>query len=152
MTRILGLVVLLVVFLTAAACPIAAPRTPALHTHPLTPAPAVISETGADIVTLVNEQRVAAGCEALVVNGSMVAFAENHARWMDNGGGFVHSTLGPPILAENLSQGILEPTEIIDVWMDSATHKENILNCTYTDTGVGVSGEFIVQVFGDDAA
>jgi uncharacterized protein YkwD len=147
--RIIGPVVaLLAVLLTAAGCPVTpVPVTP--HSHPLNPAPEDISEQGQLIVDLVNEQRVAAGCDELVVNGSFVAFANNQAKWMDNGGGFVHSRLGAPIFAENLSQGIVEPEQLIKTWMDSTEHKANITNCEYTDTGVGISGEFVVEVFGN---
>lgn len=100
---------------------------------------------------LVNEQRVAAGCEALIVDGSMVSFADQHARWMDNGGGFTHSRLGDPIFAENLSQGLATPDDIVNTWLDSPIHVENMLNCSYTHTGAGMSGQFAVQVFGNAA-
>lgn len=148
--RIAGLFALLVVFLTAAACPVA-PRPPTPHSHALNPPPISISAEGTKIVSLINEQRVAAGCEAVAVNDTMVAFADDHASWMNNGGGLVHSRLGAPILAENLSQGYTDPQEIVDAWMDSVAHRENILNCSYTDTGVALSGAFAVQVFGDAA-
>lgn len=70
---------------------------------------------------------------------------------MVNGGGLVHSKLGPPIFAENLSQGYTVPADIVNAWLDSTNHTENIFNCSYTHTGAAVNGEFAVQVFGDAA-
>lgn len=144
----LFLVGLGLVFSTAAGCPVT-PTVATPHSHDLSPAPTAISSDADQIVSLVNTQRTAAGCDALTVDGSMVAFAQDHVEFMANGGGFVHSKLGPPILAENLSQGFDTPQEIVDAWMDSPAHKQNILNCDYTDTGVAVSGDFAVQEFGN---
>ena len=136
------------VFSVAAACPVT-PSTANLHTHPLTPAPTTISSAGQEIVDLVNEQRVAAGCGNLRINGSMTAFATNQARFMDNGGGLTHSRLGNPIFAENLSDGYFTAAEVVDAWLDSDVHRRNMLNCSYTDTGAAFSAEFAVQVFGN---
>lgn len=133
---------------TAAACP-GGVATSNLHTHDLTPEPIAISSEGDQVVTMVNEQRVAAGCEALTVDGSMTAFADEQVKFMANGGGLVHSRLGDPIFAENLSQGYTDPEAVVNAWLDSAVHKRNILNCGYTDTGVAFSGDFVVQVFGN---
>ncbi|MFE2586395.1 CAP domain-containing protein [Streptomyces sp. NPDC059378] len=33
-------------------------------------------------------------------------------------------------------------------WLNSAPHKADMLRCSYTDTGVGVAGDRVVQVFG----
>lgn len=97
---------------------------------------------------MINRQRVAADCPAVTVDASMTAFADDHAQWMADGGGLVHSTLGAPILAENIAAGIDSPNGVVDAWMDSEPHKRNILNCSYTKTGVGNEGTFWVQVFG----
>ena len=150
--RFLGpLFALALVFSMAAACPVT-PATASPHSHPLNPAPIEISADGAEIVKLVNEQRVAVGCDELNTDGSMVAFADNQAKWMDNGGGFVHSRLGSPIFAENLSQGIEPGSDVVKAWLDSDEHKANMLNCSYTDTGAAFSGEFVVMVFGNASA
>lgn len=140
--------VLGIVLSMAAACPVN-PTTSNLHTHPLTPAPIAIEAEAREVVTLINEQRIAAGCPGLRINGSMVAFADAQAKFMDNGGGLVHSRLGDPIFAENLSQGYPTAREVVNAWLDSDVHRRNILNCSYTDTGAAFSGQFAVQVFGN---
>jgi len=147
---LLFILVLLGVFSTAAACPVT-PRAPAPHVHSLTPAPIPPSSEADQIISLVNEQRVASGCPALTLDGSMTAFAQSQSDWMANGGGLVHSRLGEPIFAENLSQGYTVPQEIVDAWLDSSAHKENIFNCSYTETGAAITGDFAVQVFGNAA-
>jgi uncharacterized protein YkwD len=57
---------------------------------------------------------------------------------------------------ENLAKDYDNPKEIISAWIESPTHKENILNAEYVDTGVAVtfnrtsvgSGVLIAQEFG----
>jgi uncharacterized protein YkwD len=132
---------------SAATCSVAPVAPKATHTHELTPAGATASPSANQVVTLVNRQRVAAGCGEVTVDASMTAFAQNHSEWMvDNG--LVHSALGVPILAENIASGIDTPKGVVDAWMESEPHKKNILNCAYTKTGAGNKGTFWTQVFG----
>lgn len=57
---------------------------------------------------------------------------------------------------ENLAKGYHDSGSVVEAWMDSPTHKENILNTNYTEIGVAVgSGTIdgkevtvIVQLFG----
>lgn len=37
---------------------------------------------------------------------------------------------------ENLAEGYLKPDEVVQAWMDSPTHSENILSKNYKDIGV----------------
>lgn len=50
--------------------------------------------------------------------------------------------------AENLATGHYADSRLMDAWMNSPTHALNILNPIYTDTGVGICDNFIVQHFG----
>jgi uncharacterized protein YkwD len=58
------------------------------------------------------------------------------------------------LIGENISDGEASAEEIVDAWLASARHRENILNCRYEDTGVWVTparsgkGLYWVQVFG----
>lgn len=66
---------------------------------------------------------------------------------------FVHA-------GENLAIHFTDSDEVIDAWMDSPTHRANIMNGNYTEIGVGTAeGEFegyktiyVVQMFGAPAA
>ncbi|MBA4066231.1 MAG: CAP domain-containing protein [Isosphaera sp.] len=59
-------------------------------------------------------------------------------------------------LGENIAWGQAGPKEVVEGWMNSKPHKENILKDEYTEIGVGVAknakGErYWVQVFGKPA-
>jgi uncharacterized protein YkwD len=57
---------------------------------------------------------------------------------------------------ENLAIHFTDSTEVVDAWMDSPTHRENIVDPKYTEIGVGTArGEYegydtvyVVQLFG----
>lgn len=74
--------------------------------------------------------------------------------WFDEAGyGFVHA-------GENLAVFFTDSSEIVDAWMASPTHRENIMNGNYREIGIGTAeGEFeghetvfVVQLFGTPAA
>jgi uncharacterized protein YkwD len=54
--------------------------------------------------------------------------------------GFIWSTAG-----ENIAGGYLTPTEVVDAWMASEGHCQNILNPGYADVGIGVSTEQVAH-------
>lgn len=56
---------------------------------------------------------------------------------------------------ENLAIGFYDSKEVFDAWMNSATHKKNMLNSAYTEVGTAVLSGFgqnnaivVVQLFG----
>ncbi len=65
---------------------------------------------------------------------------------------FVHA-------GENLAVYFTDSSEIVDAWMDSPTHRANILNGSYQEIGIGIAqGEYdgyetvyVVQLFGTPA-
>lgn len=74
--------------------------------------------------------------------------------WFDEAGySFVHA-------GENLAIYFTDSSEVVDAWMDSPTHRANILNNNYREIGVGIAkGEYegyetvyVVQLFGTQAA
>jgi uncharacterized protein YkwD len=70
--------------------------------------------------------------------------------WFDEAG-YVYAHAG-----ENLAIHFTDSSEVVDAWMDSPTHRENIVNRQYTEIGVGTAkGTFegydtvyVVQLFG----
>ena len=60
---------------------------------------------------------------------------------------------------ENLAIGFFDSNDIVSAWMDSASHRENILNARYTEFGIGVASGiykgretiFVAQLFGNPA-
>lgn len=74
--------------------------------------------------------------------------------WFDQAG-YTYAHAG-----ENLAIHFTDSTEVVDAWMDSPTHRDNIVNGNFTEIGVGTAkGEYegyetvyVVQLFGAPAA
>ncbi|MCL1918920.1 MAG: CAP domain-containing protein [Peptococcaceae bacterium] len=49
--------------------------------------------------------------------------------------------------AENIAAGQQTPEAVVQAWMNSPGHRENILNPAFTKIGVGVTGTYWVQLF-----
>lgn len=116
----------------------------------------------------VNLERVEAGCGALKLDDMLTAAARKHSEDMALARFIGHvgsdgSTVGRRanasgyyfiLIGENISDGDASAEQIVDAWMHSMRHRENILNCRYEDTGVWVTpgrsgkGLYWVQVFG----
>ncbi|MFJ1538714.1 CAP domain-containing protein [Micromonospora chalcea] len=116
------------------------------------------------VVTLVNEERAKAGCKALTVNAKLNLAAQRHSqdqadhKKMDHTGsngsqpwdrvkaaGYSYSMVG-----ENVAWNYQTPAAVMEGWMNSEGHRKNILNCSYTQIGVGVArsnGPYWTQVF-----
>lgn len=126
--------------------------------------------TGAELIELTNQERVAQGLEPLVVNAKLVDAATKKATDMINQGYFSHTSpsgLSPwywftkagykySAAGENLARGFKESEYVNQAWMNSPTHRANILNGNYKDIGVAVVTGIIdgkettiaVQLFG----
>ena len=103
-----------------------------------------------DVLNLVNQQRKAHRCHPLVVNIAISKAAQEHSRDMGINGYFAHETpsgvtpwtrmeqagYAEPA-AENIAVGYRTPQAVVDGWMGSAAHRENILDCSYKATGIG---------------
>jgi uncharacterized protein YkwD len=46
---------------------------------------------------------------------------------------------GFTFLAENIAKGLFEPDEVVERWLDSRDHRDNILHREATETGLGVA-------------
>jgi uncharacterized protein YkwD len=117
-----------------------------------------------EVVDLVNEQRVRAGCEPLIVDPRLVASAEGHSTDMAERGYFAHTTpegvtfrdrilsagYANPGTAENIARGQSDAQQVMDSWMASDAHRANILDCDLSRLGVGLdeNGMYWTQDFG----
>jgi uncharacterized protein YkwD len=118
----------------------------------LTLGPGTESAVEADVVRLVNVQRVQAGCPALTVHPVLVMVARAHSDQMTASGGFKHN--GPDghtpfqrmtaagyaysLAAENIAAGQPTPDAVMAAWMASPGHRANILDCRLEQIGVGM--------------
>jgi len=103
------------------------------------------------VVALVNQERAEHGCQPLQVDSRLVNAAVAHSQDMALNDFFDHvgsdnSLPWDRIVAEgynyswageNIAAGHQTPEHVVAEWMDSPGHRANILNCAFTETGVG---------------
>ena len=120
---------------------------------------------------VINKERVSRGIRPLALNSKLNTAAQNKASDMSEHNYFSHIS---PVdskkwsdfikdqkyeyseAGENLANGYEAPSEMVKAWMDSPSHRENILNKDVDETGIGfvfsklngVPSIFVVQVFG----
>ena len=119
-------------------------------------------DQAADAVTcLVNAERTSRGLKALKRDGDLAQAARGHSRDMASNQYFDHTSpdgdsVGDRIrkagygkpgdgwkVGENLGWGTGEratPNALVDAWLDSPAHKQNMLTGSYRELGVGVAG------------
>lgn len=128
---------------------------------------AVIS---AVLVELANEDRATASAGELAINPKLVAAAQAKANDMAEKGYFAHKTpegydswhwfelvgYDYAYAGENLAMNFSESGDVEHAWMNSPTHRANILNEHYTEIGIatavgmyqGRPTIFVAQMFG----
>ncbi len=115
-----------------------------------------------EVFLLVNEARVDAGVAPLSWDADLGMAAQRHAEDMVAQNYFSHDSLdgrtfmdrvraqnyaGAPT-GENIARGQQTPAAVMDSWMNSTGHRNNILSERSTDIGIGLDGRTWVQVFG----
>lgn len=123
-----------------------------------------------EIIRFTNEKRTSAGLSALTLNTTLSSAAYTKGRDMIERDYWAHvapdgtqpwkffSDAGYRYryAGENLARDFTNPTSTVNAWMDSPTHRENILNSKYKEIGIGViEGDLagvdttiVVQFFG----
>ncbi len=117
------------------------------------------------VVSLMNEQRAAAGVGAISQSGTLNGVAQQRAMEIvrnfshtrpngsscftildENGIGYMHA-------GENIAMGYVSAEEVMDGWMNSEGHRDNILSGNFSQVGIGVyaveggHGFYWVQIF-----
>ncbi|MBT0769317.1 hypothetical protein KIH74_10325 [Kineosporia sp. J2-2] len=117
------------------------------------------------VLEITNDERAAAGCKALKLNSKLTKAAQLHSEDMNENNYFSHDSQDGrspfdrmsdagynfSAAAENIAQGQTSPASVMDAWMNSEGHKANILNCTYTEMGLGWDNNYWTQTFGKPA-
>ena len=117
----------------------------------------------AEVVRLVNEQRAKHGLGPLTQNWQLSRVARYKSQDMSENWYFSHTspTYGSPFqmiksfgisyrtAGENIARGYTTPQAVVEAWMNSAGHRANILNASFTEIGVGyvASGRYWTQMF-----
>jgi uncharacterized protein YkwD len=129
--------------------------------------PAGLAETAAEVITLTNAQRAAAGLPPLAHDPILTAAAQAHSADMaarafcshtspDGSEPWHRAAAAGSIrraIGENIACGQRSPAEVVDGWMNSPGHRANILRPTFTHMGVGFAGgggagTYWTQLFG----
>ena len=105
-----------------------------------------------DVFNQVNALRVQHGLAPLVINAELTASAQSYAATLGHGNFFAHVGLDGSTLVsrdeaagytqwtyleENLAAGQPTVTAAVNAWMNSPTHRADLLSPEVTETGVG---------------
>ena len=122
----------------------------------------VFAITPESVIKLTNQTRIEHGLMPLKVNWRLNLSAMGKVLSMDRGNYFAHKTPSGLTFAywidqagyrfkkagENLAHDFKTTKIMQKAFMESKTHKENILNPKYKDIGVAVKGKYVVIHFG----
>lgn len=127
-------------------------------------APPGASPTAIEFVGLVNAHRLTVGCPELVWHTEAGAVALAHSADMADRGFFNHSNpdgLSPfdrigragisyRAAGENIALTGGGAQSVLDLWLGSSGHRQNIERCGYTHHGVGLEANYWTHVFLED--
>lgn len=113
------------------------------------------------VAVLVNKERTSRGLKPLTHRADLKNVAEKKAQDMINSNYFSHTSpnYGSPfdmmktfgisyqMAGENIAKGQKSPQEVMNSWMNSPGHRENILKPEYDAIGVGYYNGAWVQMF-----
>lgn len=116
-----------------------------------------------EVVELTNVEREKQGLAPLKLDTELSAVAKDKSLDMQNNGYFSHTspTYGSPFdmmksygidyrtAGENIAMGQTSPEQVVNGWMNSEGHRENIMNPNFTHIGVGHAegGNYWTQMF-----
>lgn len=128
------------------------------------------SITPVDVVNLTNTERAKQGLPPLTINGALTQAAVAKANYMFDKNFWAHiapdgttpwtfiknAGYAYSVAGENLARDFGDSGSMVTAWMNSPTHKDNIVNTKFTDIGIGVvNGKLdgvettlVVQMFG----
>lgn len=126
--------------------------------------------TPEQVIEIANQKRLESGLSPLTLNGQLNEAAQRKAGdmfafnyWSHNSPSgrnpwsFFHEVGYKYLYAgENLARDFMNSSSVVDAWMGSPTHRDNLLNSRYQETGLavvngtlnGVETTLVVQLFG----
>ncbi|MEU7904654.1 CAP domain-containing protein [Actinoplanes sp. NPDC049118] len=135
----------------------AAPAAPAAAQRDVTVGQALSTDPRSAVqqraLDMVNQYRRRAGCDDVTVDRRLILAANRHAADMARRGYFAHEdTRGDRAgervedagyrwrrFGENIARGQESVYEVVEGWMDSPAHRENILDCGLHQVGLGLA-------------
>lgn len=131
--------------------------------QPQIPSTDEITAIEQEVVRLVNIERTKQGLTALKSNDELSAVARLKSQDMRTNNYFSHTSpaYGSPFemmkqfgisysyAGENIARGQTSAQDVVNAWMNSTGHRQNILNSNYTEIGVGLdkNGYYWTQMF-----
>ena len=123
--------------------------------------PATQADRAQEVARLVNAHRARIGCPPLAWDALAAQAAQRHTEDMVRRNYFDHASpegqnVGERLraqgaswraVAENIAYGQETAAEVVRGWLNSAGHRRNIENCTYTRQGVGYARGRWTHVF-----
>ncbi len=114
------------------------------------------------IFELVNKERIKDNIAPLTLNNKLTQAAINKAKNLVENDYFAHSSKEGntfsswikntgyeySFIGENLAKDFSDSNSVIKAWLKSPGHKKNILNENFTETGIAIYNNVVVQIFG----
>lgn len=118
--------------------------------------PEVLAEQTDSLLVIVNRVRAENGCERpLVINSQLTKAAQERAEYVADGhwshDGYIETVkkyYRYQKLGENLARDFRTEEALVQAWLNSPKHRDNLLNCKYIETGIGRSGTVVAQEYG----
>ena len=112
-------------------------------------------------VRLMNEYRQKHGCAPLQWDARVAAVAQRHSEDMARRRYFHHNDpqgvspfdrlrsahVGFRSAGENIAAGQITASQVLNDWLNSSGHRQNIENCRYTHHGLGLSNTYWTHDF-----
>jgi len=115
--------------------------------------------TNSELLLLHNKQRELRGRTRLEIDVYLEKYAQKHAEWMASKHNLQHSDISVLMgkyhnAGENIAWNQENEAEVVDAWMKSPGHRDNIMNRQFSKVGFGVAPAkdgslFWCTVFGD---
>ncbi len=123
--------------------------------------PSILSKEGQEVLDLVNSERAKVGCSPVQAQAQLTAAAQKHSEDMAAQHYFSHNSLDGRSpwdriraegytysqAGENIATGYSTAAAVMNGWMNSSGHRENILNCNFTEIGIGYDQRYWTQDF-----
>lgn len=122
-----------------------------------------VAQAESAAVTLTNKERQKQGLSPLRVDAKLTASARDHSNDMNRLNFFSHTStvngkaefdqrarnFGTTANAENIAKNPGSPEDVLNSWMGSAGHRQNILTPNYTRIGIGKAGPYWTMMLGN---
>ncbi|WP_334128736.1 CAP domain-containing protein [Sneathiella sp.] len=106
-----------------------------------------------EVIRLLNAARAEAGLAPLDPDERLMQAAVSHAAYMAETGRLSHigregsrfdeririAGYSPTTAAENVAAGATDPSDAVQLWMESPPHRANILNPVFRHVGIGIA-------------